>query len=285
MTTPTHTLGEDSASDHDQLDLVRAVNRGRILGLAAELGTVSCPTLAARAGLSRQTVYLIAAELERAGVLVGDGEGRSGRGRRPQLLRYEPRSWGAIGVEMRDREACAVLTDLSGAVVQRRAVPVCGTTPAQVAAAVEAVAGELRSTLPAGRVLGIGAALPGLIDVERGLVRMSVLYGWSEVPFAALLRERTGLQAYVASRPAAAALGEARAGAVRGAAAWCTCSPAPTWGSGSPSTASSIRGPPPAPASWGTSRSCPTARRAPAATVAASTRWRREARCWRGHGP
>jgi predicted NBD/HSP70 family sugar kinase len=199
------------------LDAVSAANRARILALAGELGTVSCPLLAERSGLSRQTVYLIAAELERAGVLVGDGVGHSSGGRRPQLLRYEPRAWGAIGVEMREREACAVLTDLDGTVVHRRAVPLYGTTPAQVADAVEAAAGRLLTAMPAGRVLGIGAALPGLIDVEHGLVRMSVLYGWSEVPFAALLRERTGLPAYVASRPAAAALGEARAGAGRGA--------------------------------------------------------------------
>lgn len=209
--------GSNGTIDHDQLDWVRATNRARILALADELGTVSCPTLADRSGLSRQTVYLITAELERAGVLVDDGVGRSSGGRRPHLLRYEPRSWGAIGVEMREREASAVLTDLSGAVMHRLAVPLFGTSPAQVTDAVQAVAEQLVNMMPAGRVLGTGVALPGLIDVERGVVRMSVPYDWSEVPLAALLRERTSLPAFVASRPAAAALGEARAGAGRGA--------------------------------------------------------------------
>lgn len=207
----------DGAPERGQLDEVRVTNRALILALASQTDTVSCPLLAKRSGLSRQTVYLIAAELEQAGVLVGDGIGRSSGGRRPKLLRYQPQSWGAIGVETREHEACAVLTDLNGTVVQRLAGPLRGTTPADVADVVEALTQQLRATMPAGRVLGIGVALPGLVDVERGIVRMSVLYDWTDVPLADMLRVRTGLPAYVASRPAAAALGEARTGAGRGA--------------------------------------------------------------------
>lgn len=62
--------------------------------------------------------------------------------------------------------------------------------------------------------LGVGS--PGSCDMENGVVRNAHNLGWESVPLCALLRERTGLPAFVANDADCAALGEVVAGAARG---------------------------------------------------------------------
>jgi glucokinase-like ROK family protein len=200
-----------------QLEDVRATNRALLLALARDLRVTTCPALAERSGLSRATAYVIVDELQRAGVLVEAGTGKSNGGRRPQLLRFEPRARFAIGVEMGERDLHTVLTDLDGTVLHREVTVAQGTTPPPVLdAATESIA-RLMDKVPQHQVLGIGFAAPGLVDIESGVVHTAVGYDWGEVPLAALLRERTGLPVYVANRSKAAALGEFYSGAGVGA--------------------------------------------------------------------
>jgi glucokinase-like ROK family protein len=76
---------------------------------------------------------------------------------------------------------------------------------------------RLASTAPPGRILGLGFAAPGLVDMQAGVVRGAVGYDWRNVPFGALLRQETGLPVYLANRSKAAALGEFYGGAGVGA--------------------------------------------------------------------
>lgn len=200
-----------------QLEDVRSTNRAFLLALARELRVTSCPALAQRSGLSRATAYVIVDGLQRTGVLVGAGTGQSNGGRRPQLLRFEPRARFAVGVEMGERDLHTVLTDLDGTVLRREVIVAQGTTPGPVLDATTESIARLVATTPPQQVLGIGFAAPGLVDIASGVVHTAVGYNWDEVPLAALLRKRTGLPVYVANRSKAAALGEAYSGAGVGA--------------------------------------------------------------------
>jgi predicted NBD/HSP70 family sugar kinase len=206
-----------AATERAALDDIRSANRALILDLAASAGTTTCPALAQQSGLSRATVYIIADELVRAGVLARHGAGKSSGGRRPELLRFEPRAWAAIGVELAEREVRALVADLRGTPVARDVEPLPGRTPAAVAGAIATLVGRLERRVPNRRALGLGVAVPGIVDQAAGVVRLSVLHEWTDVPLAAMLSARTGRRTYLASRSMAAALGEYRSGAGRGA--------------------------------------------------------------------
>jgi glucokinase-like ROK family protein len=191
-----------------QVEDVRTSNRALVLAIARERRTVSRPELAERTGLSVATAYGIADELQRAGVLVDAGSGESNGGRRPQLLRFEPGAWFALGIEMGERDLHAILTDLDGRIVQRERRVAAATAAPAVVEAVTACVQRLASAAPPGRVLGLGFAAPGLVDMQAGIVRGAAGYDWRNVPFGALLSQHTGLPAYLANRSKAAALGE-----------------------------------------------------------------------------
>lgn len=63
------------------------------------------------------------------------------------------------------------------------------------------------------RIAAIGVGSPGIIDSEAGAVLSNCNLGWENVPLAAMLKEGTGIPAYVLNDANAAALGESRWGA------------------------------------------------------------------------
>jgi predicted NBD/HSP70 family sugar kinase len=64
-------------------------------------------------------------------------------------------------------------------------------------------------------VIGIGAGVPGLTDLEKGLVRRSVTLDWAGVPLQKLLEDRYNLPAYLLNDSHAAALAEYTFGELR----------------------------------------------------------------------
>ena len=67
-------------------------------------------------------------------------------------------------------------------------------------------------------LLGVGVSAPGPVDFERGvLYQPPNLPGWDAVPLANVLRDRLSLPAFLENDANAAALGESRYGAGRGA--------------------------------------------------------------------
>ncbi|HEV7215458.1 MAG TPA: ROK family protein [Chloroflexota bacterium] len=200
-----------------QVEDVRAGNRALLLAIARQRRTVSRPQLVEYSGLSVATAYGIADELQRTGVLVAAGNGESNGGRRPQLLRFEPNAWFALGVEMGERDLHAVLTDLDGRVLQREDGIAAATVVQEVVETTTACVRRLAALVPAERILGLGFAAPGLVDMASGVVHGAVGYAWRNVPLAALLRDATGLPTDLANRSKAAALGEYYRGAGSGA--------------------------------------------------------------------
>jgi predicted NBD/HSP70 family sugar kinase len=75
---------------------------------------------------------------------------------------------------------------------------------------------ELRRPATAGRLWGVGVALPGpLIKTEISFVGPTVLEGWSDLSVLDQVREQTRLQVFFSVDSAAAALGETLFGVAR----------------------------------------------------------------------
>lgn len=80
--------------------------------------------------------------------------------------------------------------------------------------AIQRLSGEYKGT---GRLLGAGIGVPGIIDMQTGMLRKSAnLPGWSEYPVRAEIEQRLGAPVVLENDANVAALGEQWLGAARG---------------------------------------------------------------------
>lgn len=163
-------------------------------------GGLARAEVARRTGLSPQTVTNVARRLLDLGLVVEEGEAaRRGPGRPGTLLRLSAPSRYAVGVHLDPATMTFVLLDLSGAVVAQAQVPT--PLPEDPAAVVDGLVSEIEGLIAAAgverdRVLGVGIAAPGPIDVEGGVVvDPPHLPGWHLVSLRDAVAERTGLRA------------------------------------------------------------------------------------------
>ncbi|NYJ29450.1 ROK family protein [Galbitalea soli] len=199
-------------------DRVRVHNLSVVLRLVHRTGGVPRSSLTRQTGLNRSTVAALVGELvERQLVVEGEPDARNQVGRPSPMTLPGDRPVGiAVNPEI---DAITVgVVGLGGRVLRRvrRATAVIPT--AEQAAEITAdIVAELRAELePAHRVFGIGVAVPGLVRVADGLVRLAPHLGWENQPFAAMLARATGLPVRAANDANLGTLAESTFGAGRG---------------------------------------------------------------------
>ncbi len=165
--------------------------------------------IAARVGLTVQTVSTIVRELEEQNYLVSFRENPKGRGLPPSLLRLNSEGGFAIGVHLTPLGIAAALVDLSGNVVASRRRALTNASPDSAFRILGTILPGLLAARPEGRMLGIGMALPGPFGVESmSFVGPTTMAGWENVTIRERLAEITGLPSFLETDMAAAALGE-----------------------------------------------------------------------------
>ncbi|MEV6283654.1 ROK family transcriptional regulator [Kribbella sp. NPDC051770] len=195
--------------------------------------------LAAATGLSGQAISNITRRLLDAGLVREAGRQKNaGLGKPRTLLELEPTGQYAVGVHLDPAVVTVVVLDLTGEIVARRRAetevvaayaqhsppPRETTAPSRddpdalisgIAAMVEEVITEAGA--PRDRIVGLGIAAPGPIDVERGaVVDPPNLTAWHRVPLRDALRDRTGLPVLLDKDVTAAASAEKWAGGPNG---------------------------------------------------------------------
>jgi hypothetical protein len=118
-------------------------------------------------------------------------------------------------------------------------------------------------------LLGVGVAVPGVVDPETGTLRMSMRLGWTGMPLAALLRDALDLPVLVDNDISALTGFTARA---RNAPTSCWSRSARESGWAWCSTAPRTGEPRARRENWATFRSCRTV---PSAAAATGVAWRR----------
>lgn len=112
-----------------------------------------------------------------------------------------------------------------GLVSQSGAVLAQATVPTPIESGPEGVADRAQNLLARlqeeydiepGRIVGVGATVPGLADTRRGMLRYAPAHGWRDIPFADMLSSRLQVPARIANDVNACALAEQRFGAAKG---------------------------------------------------------------------
>jgi len=175
---------------------LRRRNTLLLLHLIQSRGPSSQAELARRSALSPAAVCGILQPLIKTRILIEEGKSAAGPGRRASILAFNPRAAITAGVCI-DLEECEVaLVDLSGRVLDKAAAHFPRyTEPDEVVdLAVECLTRiEKRNSLDRSAIVGVGVAIPGLIDSRTGLVHVAANLGWRNVQLRALFEQRLGV--------------------------------------------------------------------------------------------
>ncbi|GAB4561962.1 MAG: ROK family transcriptional regulator [Anaerolineae bacterium] len=200
-----------------QPELLKELNRERILRILQHERVISRPVIAQQTGLSRATVAMVTEELLAQNLVREVGLGNSTGGRPPVMLEFNPDAAYALGARLYDRNWGIVITNLDGQVKRRLDVPVQDMSPEAAVSALTEGVRALLSDFAAHRILpAIGLGTPGLVDSESGKIITAVDVGWRDVPMKAMVEEALQLPAFVANRSKVGALAELWYGAGRG---------------------------------------------------------------------
>ncbi|SDC34798.1 Sugar kinase of the NBD/HSP70 family, may contain an N-terminal HTH domain [Sanguibacter gelidistatuariae] len=171
---------------------------------------VSRVELAGLTGLSLQTISNICGRLLTDGVIV-EGEKRSeGLGKPRTMLHLEPSAGYALGVHVDPVAMTIIVVDLDGEILEKRVVETPVGAENAIAAIVTTAEDLLdRSGILRSKVLGMGVAVPGPIDMDTGrVVRPPLLVGWDDVPLRDALGEALDMPVLLEKDVSAAMIAE-----------------------------------------------------------------------------
>jgi predicted NBD/HSP70 family sugar kinase len=181
--------------------LVKGVNRGRIIEELWSKGSISRAMIAKSSGLNKATVSAQVAELIEAGLIYETGTGDSELGRKPVMLELDGKAGFAIGVGISAWNIRLVVKDLAGHSVMSDERPLPALTPGNAISEIIAFLDKAFPSLPPSRygLLGIGLAVPGIVDTRTELVVRSAHMDWNKVELAPYFTEHFNCPVHVAN--------------------------------------------------------------------------------------
>jgi len=166
-------------------NLMRAINRSKILEAIRTAGMISRIDIARTTGLSQALVTGLTADLIKEGLILEKQSGKYEGGRRPMLLALNPDGALVVGVNLSITELSVVIVNFQGDVVAsyaRALAPIHHSVSEiadRVVRAVQACIWE--ANFAKEQVAGVGIGLPGLVDPVSGHIRFLPNYGWQNV--------------------------------------------------------------------------------------------------------
>jgi len=198
--------------------LMQLANRAMVLNLVRADPSASRAAIVRQTSLSPAAVSGIVERLLRDGLVREEARAATGGvGRRPVRLAFNPEARLALGIAVDVREVAAALVDLGGTPrrIHRAALPPGADPTIGLGVAARLARRALRDAAPA-RVLGVGMAVPGMVQWPDGVNLFSPNLGWRDVPVRALMEQRLDRPVLVDNEVRALALAEHHYGAARG---------------------------------------------------------------------
>jgi len=170
-------------------------------------GLISRTQLAQETGLSKATVTRILNDMIQDGLVEEVRTTESAVGRPHILLRLVYRTRCAIGVELTATQVRITLTDMNARPIKQRIRPV---NTSDVLTVLDELAVEINNLCKdvTSEPVGVGVAVPGVVNAQTGVVTIELLDGGHEVPLVSMLSERINLPVVAVNQAHAAAWGE-----------------------------------------------------------------------------
>jgi|SRR5579859_2451261 len=197
-----------------QKSVTPAINQLRVLQLLRRHGSLSRVDIARHAKITKATASRIVAALQSLNLVREVGVRSLSRGRRPVLYEFNTASAIALGIEIRQNECQAVVTELDATPLRSDTYPLTDTRVSTFLDVLSEAVRVVQQNFPQ-RLVGIGIGIPGVYDHQKDVVVLAERLQWANVELARLVAEQLPLNVYIANRANAAALGEKWYGAGR----------------------------------------------------------------------
>ncbi|MCU1493282.1 MAG: hypothetical protein JWO62_1046 [Acidimicrobiaceae bacterium] len=175
---------------------VRRNNLEVVLRRLSKARTASRAEIAADTGLTRATVSRLIGELIELGLVRETGRVAGQLGRPGTGLELNGRHVLAVGTELNVDSVTAVVRDLSGAerARRRRAVDAAGLGPESSVSLLaelceQTIDEALTGDRSAARLVGVGVAIPGVVDASQSIIIEAPNLHWKDVPLGAMVRK------------------------------------------------------------------------------------------------
>ncbi|MCJ7520453.1 MAG: ROK family transcriptional regulator [Anaerolineaceae bacterium] len=195
------------------------MNNKIVIDILKKQPPLSRANLSTITGLNRSTISSIISDLIDEGWVKETNYQSDKVGRPGLLLEINPGGGFAVGVEIGVDFILVVIIDFSAKVIWRKRIetdPNEGQIEIQEKAfklTTEAIEiGKKECTRP----LGIGIAIPGLVDVHDGVLKYAPNLHWKDVPLRLIWTQQFHLPVFIENDANAAALGEFYYGAAQG---------------------------------------------------------------------
>ena len=204
-------LGQLRPGQAARPQLLRALNEQLLLRHIRQLGRCSRAELARLSGLSKPTVSLALANVERSGLVREAGQRTGVPGRSAVLYEIRPQAGYVLGLDIGHQYLRGAVADLTGEVIARSAVRTRASSTSGRVAELIGLADELCADAGITRsaVTQTVIGTPGVYDPRRNAIALAgVLAGWGKPAVLADLRAAFGDQLVVENDVDAASLAE-----------------------------------------------------------------------------
>ncbi len=203
--------GQIRAGQAARPQLLRALNEQLLLQHIRQLGRCSRAELARLSGLSKPTVSLALANVERSGLVREAGQRTGVPGRSAVLYEVRPEAGYVLGLDIGHQYLRGALADLTGEGVARSAVRTRASSVSGRVSELVRLADELcvAAGIDRSAVTQTVIGSPGVYDPRRNAITLAGgLAGWDKPAVLAELREAFGEQLVVENDVDAASLAE-----------------------------------------------------------------------------
>lgn len=185
-------------------------NRRIVLDVIRRHGSLSRKDIVDLVALSPQTVANITSDLESVGLVVARRlKVEKSRGQPPIVFELNPNGGTSIGITIEPGYVCAALVNLVGQVITKQEIEVDTHDRRETLGVMVSVVRELTAGSAAGRLRGVGVALPGPFAVSSmSFVGPTALEGWTDLSALDELRRITSMPVFYSVDSVAGALGE-----------------------------------------------------------------------------
>lgn len=175
-------------------------------------GPVARIDLAQLTRLSRATISFVISELIEGNLVQETNSKYSTGGRPATLIELTSNSNYILGAEFSNHTLTLGAFDLIGNVVKETVLPIKNHSPEGVIKTLAENLDDFVNTMDIKPINLIGLGMPGLIDVNRGIIRSASDVGWFNVDITKMIKEEMAWPTVVLNRYRARGLAECRFG-------------------------------------------------------------------------
>jgi glucokinase-like ROK family protein len=193
-------------------NLMRAINRSKILETIRTTGMISRIDLSRASGLSQSLITGLTADLIKEGLIIEKQSGKYQGGRRPMLLALNPHGAFVVGVNLSISEISVVIVNFEGTVVASSTHTLAAERDSveditnSITAAVQACI--WKANFSREQIAGVGIGIPGLVNPHSGNIRFLPNFGWENVNLKNLVQSKLNHPCYVDNSSNTLALAE-----------------------------------------------------------------------------